>query len=117
MINNFKQGIEDKWEGLKTKVSDVGQGIKNFLGFSVPKEGPLSDFDTYAPDMMDLFTKGIKDGIDTVISSVVDLTTRVVNMFTLMGTGAYQSFNGALNGYWGDQMTNAFWNWTRKPSR
>ena len=35
--------------------------IKDFIGFSEPDKGPLSNFHTYAPDMMDLFIKGIKD--------------------------------------------------------
>lgn len=104
LIDNFKQGIENKWDGLKKGVEGVANGIWEFLHFSQPTKGPLSDFDTYAPDMIDLFTKGIREGIDTVISAIADLTSRVVNMFTLMGTGAYQSFNGALNGRYGTQL-------------
>lgn len=61
LIKNFVKGIKKKWEDLKETVRGVGQGIKNFLGFSEPKEGPLSDFHTYAPDMIDLFVKGIRD--------------------------------------------------------
>lgn len=110
LIDNFKKGIENKWQGLKDKVEGVADSIKNFLGFSVPKEGPLHDFDTYAPDMIELFTSGIKDGINTVISAIADLTTRVVNMFSLMGTGAYQSFNGGLNGRNGTQLQKAIEN-------
>lgn len=60
LIQNFKDGLSTKWNSLKQSVSDIGQGIKNFLGFSEPKEGPLSDFHTYAPDMVDLFIKGLK---------------------------------------------------------
>ena len=61
MIENFIAGIKEKWNALKQGVSDVATGIKNILGFSEPKEGPLSDFHTYAPDMMNLFIKGIRD--------------------------------------------------------
>jgi len=61
MIKNFIDGVTKKWEELKQKVASVAQTVKNFLGFSEPKEGPLSDFHTYAPDMMMLFAKGIKD--------------------------------------------------------
>lgn len=60
LIQNFKDGLSSKWNSLKQGVSDIGQGIKNLLGFSEPKEGPLSDFHNYAPDMVDLFIKGLK---------------------------------------------------------
>lgn len=61
LIKNFIAGIKQKWQDLKDGVKGIGQGIKNILGFSEPKEGPLSDFHTYAPDMIDLFVKGIRD--------------------------------------------------------
>ena len=60
LIQNFKDGITEKWRTLKQGVSDVAAGIKSFLGFSEPEEGPLSDFSTYAPDMIDLFIQGLK---------------------------------------------------------
>jgi len=62
LIDNFIGGIKEKWENLKNSVSSIGSTIKNFIGFSEPKEGPLSDFHTYAPDMIDLFIKGLKEG-------------------------------------------------------
>lgn len=70
LIQNFKDGITKKWESLKNGIKSIGQGIKNLLGFSEPKEGPLSDFHTYAPDMMQLFAKGIKDNEDVVYNQL-----------------------------------------------
>lgn len=61
VIQNFIDGITAKWQALKDKVRGVAQTVKDFLGFSEPKEGPLSDFHTYAPDMMKLFAQGIRD--------------------------------------------------------
>lgn len=61
LIGNFVGGIKEKWNNLKNTVSDVAGSIKSFLGFSEPEEGPLSNFHTYAPDMMKLFAQGIKD--------------------------------------------------------
>lgn len=61
MIQNFKDGLMSKWEDLKSGVKGIAEGIKSFLGFSEPEEGPLSNFHTYAPDMIKLFVKGIKD--------------------------------------------------------
>lgn len=62
LIQNFVDGIKQKWEDLKNGVKGVAQGVKDFLGFSEPKEGPLSDFHTYAPDMIDLFIRGLQQG-------------------------------------------------------
>lgn len=61
LIDNFIGGIWQSAQNLWNTLSGIGQGIRNFLGFSEPKEGPLSNFHTYAPDMMKLFAQGIKD--------------------------------------------------------
>ena len=61
LLDNFIGGIKQKWNDLKGAVSDTAQTIKDFLGFSEPEKGPLSNFHTYAPDMMELFAKGIRD--------------------------------------------------------
>lgn len=70
MIENFVGGIKEKWNNLKDSVSDVAQTVKDFLGFSEPKKGPLSNFHTYAPDMMELFTKGIADNEDMLTNQI-----------------------------------------------
>ena len=70
LIQNFINGISQMWENAKRKVSDFAQMIKNFLGFSEPKEGPLSNFHTYAPDMVDLFVKGLRDNQQRVANQL-----------------------------------------------
>lgn len=59
LIDNFVGGIKSKIDTVKNAVSGVAKTVKNFLGFSEPEEGPLSNFHTYAPDMMQLFAQGI----------------------------------------------------------
>ena len=62
-------------------VEDIAGDIADFIGFSEPKKGPLSPagghpFHTYAPDMMDLFIKGVKDNENALrrqIASSFDL--------------------------------------------
>ena len=61
LMNNFISGIREKFAALGEAVSSAAQTVKNFLGFSEPEKGPLSNFHTYAPDMMRLFAKGIED--------------------------------------------------------
>lgn len=72
------QGIVDGITGAIGKVGDAVKGvadkIKSFLGFSVPEDGPLSDFDTYMPDMIELMTKGINAGKDKIRGALESLT-------------------------------------------
>lgn len=72
LIQNFINGIAANAHALWDTVKGVGQGIANFLGFSEPKEGPLSNFHTYAPDMMKLFAQGVKDNEDMLYKTVAD---------------------------------------------
>lgn len=61
MMDSFIGGIKSKENDLQNVLNDLAKGIASFLGFSEPDKGPLSNFHTFAPDMIDLFTKGIKD--------------------------------------------------------
>lgn len=72
MLDNFIGGIKQKVGAVVDAVKGVGEKIKNFLGFSEPDEGPLSNFHTYAPDMMKLFTKGIADNEDMLYNQIKD---------------------------------------------
>lgn len=66
LIDNFIGGLREKWESFKDTISGIADTVKSFLGFSEPEKGPLSNFHTYAPDMMALFAKGIKDNTHLV---------------------------------------------------
>lgn len=82
LIANFIGGIKEKWENLKDTVANVAGSIKDLLGFSEPKLGPLSNFHTYAPDMMQLFAQGIRDNEDMlkgVVADAFDFGDMVVN--------------------------------------
>lgn len=82
LVDNFIRGIKEKWESLKETVSGIAGTVKDFLGFSEPKEGPLSNFHTYAPDMMELFAKGIRDNERVVTDQIeksFDFGTRTVD--------------------------------------
>lgn len=110
LVKNLKQGIINKWDDLKSGVSDLAGSIADFLGFSVPKEGPLSDFDTYAPDMIDLFVQGINESMHKVTTMMVTLVSNIKAAFKLAGSGAYTEFDAALNGQRGNQLTDAIKN-------
>ena len=73
IINNIVQGIKNTVGKVGEAVSGVASSIKGFLGFSEPKEGPLSDFHTYMPDMMDLLNKGINDNKGKIKATINSL--------------------------------------------
>lgn len=70
LINNFVGGIRSKISAVTSVVSSVAGKVKRFLGFSEPEEGPLSNFHTYAPDMMKLFAQGIRDNENIVTDQI-----------------------------------------------
>lgn len=62
IIDSIVEGITGAVGKVGEAVSGVADKIKSFLGFSEPEDGPLSDFHTYMPDMIDLMASGIKSG-------------------------------------------------------
>lgn len=98
LIKNFIGGIKSKIRDLKNAVGNVASGVKSFLGFSEPEVGPLSDFHTYAPDMMKLFAQGI----DQNLPLVEDSLNRMGNMirgnmqFSTEGVNRGTTYNGGI---------------------
>ena len=82
MIQNFIDGIKAKWENLKNTVKDLANSIKDLLGFSEPKLGPLSNFHTFAPDMMELFASGIRDNLGLIQNALGDVTGTIATDFS-----------------------------------
>lgn len=70
LIGNFINGIKNGWRDLKGTLGELGDMIADYIGFSEPEEGPLSNFHTYAPDMMKLFAKGVKDNTRLVTDQI-----------------------------------------------
>lgn len=53
-MSNFNYKVSNAAKTLASK-------IRSFIGFSEPEAGPLSDFHTYMPDMVDLMVKGMNE--------------------------------------------------------
>ncbi len=81
LIDNFIEGIKAKWEKLKSTVTDLASTIKSLLGFSEPETGPLSNFHTFAPDMMELFAQGIRDNLGLIQNAMGQVTTSIATDF------------------------------------
>ena len=60
IISGIIDGIRSKIGNLADCVTNVADTIRDFLHFSVPDKGPLTDYESWMPDFM----KGLADGID-----------------------------------------------------
>lgn len=67
------------------------------IGFSEPSRGPLSNFHTFAPDMMALFAKGIRDNLGLVTDAMNDVSSAVAGDMSRMAMVNVTS-NTYLNG-------------------
>lgn len=70
LINNLKAGIGEGVKGLREKVNEAGNVIRERLHFSEPDVGPLSDFNTWMPDMMKQMASQISQGIPGVQNAI-----------------------------------------------
>ena len=104
LIQNFINGITEKISDLKNAVKNVAQSVRDFIGFSVPKLGPLSEADEFAPDFMKLFAQGIKENAHLVTDQIVkslDLESEIQSLFKIPSYDAesrvvYEGGNGRI---------------------
>lgn len=110
LISNFVEGIKAKIDAVKEAAGNIAQAVKDFIGFSEPDKGPLSNFHTFAPDMVDLFAKGITDSMGVVqgamgqmgstVASGVDYSgqlTEINNSVAALGAGNGQPLIANIN--------------------
>jgi tape measure domain-containing protein len=84
LIDGFVQGIKDKIDSVKSTLKNVGNTIKDFLGFSSPtKEGPGRDADKWAPNFVDMYRKGISQGIPGISSSLTEIAEEMAGLATM----------------------------------
>lgn len=74
MITGFVDGIKGAMGKVKDAVKGVADKITSFLHFSVPDEGPLTEYESWMPDFMGGLAKGIEDNQGTVLDKVRKLT-------------------------------------------
>lgn len=96
LIDSFVRGIRDRISRVAEVAKEVAGTIKEFLGFSEPESGPLADFHTFAPDMMQLFAQGIKDN-EHLITDQIEKSFDFGDMITsadvssFVATSSYQN--------------------------
>lgn len=96
LVQNFIDGLKAKWENLKSTVTDLASTIKSLLGFSEPEDGPLKNFHTFAPDMMTLFSQGIRDNLGLIQDAMGAVTGTIASDFQTAQIGS-NSYSGVAD--------------------
>ena len=109
IIQGIIDGIQSAIGWLADCVTNVADTIRDFLHFSVPDKGPLTDYESWMPDFM----KGLADGIDKSkkyvekavggVAKAMQLTMDSDLNYSLHGiSGAMQpdSSGGTVNNYY-----------------
>ena len=90
LIKSFTDGLKKKWNDLKKGLTDTANLIKSFLHFSEPDVGPLSNFSTYAPDMIKTFADGLyanKSTLDKAFNDVLAAPASTLDGLTVNADG------------------------------
>lgn len=79
IINGIVDGIKGAIGKVGEAVSGVADKIKSFLHFSVPDEGPLTDYQKWMPDFMTGLAEGIEKSSPGVISTIQTLAGKLAD--------------------------------------
>ena len=78
IINGIVNGIRSCIGAVAGAVTDVANTIRAHLHFSVPDEGPLTDFESWMPDFMSGLAEGIEKSRGMVKAAVNSVTADMV---------------------------------------
>ncbi len=78
IIEGIVNGIKSCIGKVKDAVCSVADTIKSFLHFSVPDEGPLTEYESWMPDFMSGLAKGIENSKGMVKDAVSGLAADMV---------------------------------------
>lgn len=105
IIDGIVKGIKSCIGKVKDAVSNVAETIKSFLHFSVPDEGPLTDYESWMPDFM----SGLADGIEKsrgMVTKEMEKLTDTMNLEKMMpDMNASLTASTAGNGMGGENAT------------
>lgn len=88
LLGNFIDGITSMFGKLKDTVSSAATTVSDFLHFSEPEKGPLSDFNESGGDMIENF-------IDSMNSKQAELEQAVANTASIISGGINGNYDVA----------------------
>lgn len=78
LVMGIVNGIKSCIGAVGDAVKSVADKIKSFLHFSVPDEGPLTEYESWMPDFMSGLAKGIEQNKDMVAKAVKGVASDMV---------------------------------------
>ena len=119
IVNGIIDGIKSKIQDLADGVTSVADTIREYLHFSVPDKGPLTDFESWMPDFMHGLASGIRKNMKYVEAAVegvaeamqltlqTDLGFDGLPMTTPSGAGVVNNYYNTDNSQTFNQTNNS----------
>lgn len=96
LIDNFVNGIKSKVSFVTTAVSGLANTVREYLHFSEPDVGPLSDFNTWMPDMMSQMAEQINAGVPGVRSAMQNVAGTMAGQMSPDYSGQLASIDSGI---------------------
>ena len=101
MIQGIANGIKNTIHKVTSAVSDVAGKIKSFLHFSRPDEGPLAEYESWMPDMVEGLSDSLRKASPELINQTEALANGMSDAFNV--NGGISASGGSYN-----NMVDAF---------
>lgn len=85
MISGIANGIRSAIHKVTSAVSDVAGKIKSFLHFSRPDEGPLAEYESWMPDMVEGLSDSLRKASPELINQTETLASGMSDAFNANG--------------------------------
>ena len=107
-IGGIVNGIKSMIGKVGEAVSSVAEKIRSILHFSVPDEGPLTDYESWMPDFIGGLAKGIEKSRGMIDKAMTDVAgDMVLSPQVLTARGTYSSSSAANTGDLISSITSA----------
>ena len=97
-IDGIVSGIRNAIGRVRDAVSDVASTIRSFLHFSVPDDGPLTEYESWMPDFMQGLAKGIEKSKSVVADAIEGVSKDMtINANAMMDQSNAKQTNAIMN--------------------
>lgn len=97
IIDGIVKGIKGAIGKVGDAVKGIAEKITSFLHFSVPDEGPLTDYESWMPDFMQGLAKGIGDNDYLVLDKVRNMAGDIAMLIKSATANVRTAAAGAVN--------------------
>ena len=94
----YADGINAKAWAVEQAAKSTADKVAKYIHFTEPDEGPLSNFHTFAPDMMRMYAQGIEDNKQLVLNQLQSLTADMSGVFANVGVNYNQTVETNYDG-------------------